>query len=119
MQEDGLAHLEGEHIDKAGGMDQDIDSPGDPFNKEESVSDELGRVKHLAGVDPVIEDSDTDDEEPIEEAQSEAQKAAFQKMLDAKNGKKEETTEETDEEVEDKEVSETLDRVKRLLSHGS
>ena len=85
--------------------------------KTESV-DELDRVKHLAGVDPVIEDSDTDNEEPIEEAQSEAQKAAFQKMLDAKNGKKEETTEETDEEVEYKEGSETLDRVKRLLSHG-
>ena len=100
MQEDGLAHLEGEHVDKAGGMDQDIDSEGDPFNKEESVSDELGRVKHLAGVDPVIEDNDTDDEEPIEEAQSEAQKAAFQKMLDAKNGKKEETTEDADAEEE-------------------
>jgi|APSaa5957512493_1039668.scaffolds.fasta_scaffold00171_5 hypothetical protein len=33
--------------------------------------------------------------------QSEAQKAAFQKMLDAKNGKKEETTEETEEETVD------------------
>ena len=42
----------------------------------------------------------------IEEAQSEAQKAAFQKMLDAKNGNKEETTEDADDDDEVEEVDE-------------
>ena len=59
---------------------------------------DLDRVRHLAGIEPVIEDDEADDEEEqIDEAQSEAQKAAFQKMLDAKNGNKEETTEDADE----------------------
>lgn len=105
MQDNGLAHLEGDRVDNAGGMDQDV-------GKEESIN----RVKHLAGVDPVIEDNETDDEEQIDEAQSEAQKAAFQKMLDAKNGKKEETDDDNDDDDND-EVSEALDRVKHLVKH--
>ena len=113
MQDNGLAHLEGDRVDNAGGMDQDVGSAGDPFNKEESIN----RVKHLAGVDPVIEDNETDDEEQIDEAQSEAQKAAFQKMLDAKNGKKEETDDDNNDDDEDDEVSEALDRVKHLVKH--
>ena len=106
MQDNGLAHLEGDRVDNAGGMDQDV-------GKEESIN----RVKHLAGVDPVIEDNETDDEEQIDEAQSEAQKAAFQKMLDAKNGKKEETDDDNNDDDEDDEVSEALDRVKHLVKH--
>ena len=39
MQEHGLAHLEGEHVDNAGGMDQDIDSEGDPFGESKSSGD--------------------------------------------------------------------------------
>ena len=83
---------------------------------EAPANDELDRVTHLAGIEPVIEDDEADDEaEQIDEAQSEAQKAAFQKMLDAKNGDKEETTEDADAE-EDDEVEERieLDRVKHL-----
>lgn len=81
----------------------------------ETRNADLDRVMRLAGVDPVIEDDEADDEEQIDEAQSEAQKAAFQKMLDAKNGNKEETTEDADAE-EDDEVEESieLDRVKHL-----
>jgi hypothetical protein len=109
MQDDGDAHLEG-YIGT--GASDYYDEP------DESIAndyDPLDRVKHLAGVKPVIEDDETDDdEEQIDEAQSEAQKAAFQKMLDAKNGKKEETTEETETDDDEDEVSETLDRVKHL-----
>jgi hypothetical protein len=110
MQEDGQAHLEG-YTDDTG---QEVDEPDDLGQNPEFDDDydPLDRVKHLAGVEPVIEDDETDDEEPIEEAQSPAQKAAFQKMLDAKNGKKEETTDETDDDKD--EVSETLNRVKHL-----
>ena len=93
-------------------------------------SGELDRMVKLAGLEPVIEDTKTDEvdevdeadeaddeEEQIDEAQSEAQKAAFQKMLDAKNGNKEETTEDADADTEeDDEVEESieLDRVKEL-----
>lgn len=78
--------------------------------------EDINRISHLAGIDPVIEDDEADDEEEqIEEAQSEAQKAAFQKMLDAKNGNKEETTEDADAEKDDEvEESIELDRVKHL-----
>jgi hypothetical protein len=80
-----------------------------------NVEEDVNRIRHLAGVDPVIEDDEADDEEQIEEAQSEAQKAAFQKMLDAKNGNKEETTEDADAEKDDEvEESIELDRVKHL-----
>ena len=54
------------------------------------------------------EDADEDAEE-VTEAQSPAQKAAFQKMLDAKNGKKEETDDDNDD--EDDEVSEALEKI--------
>ena len=81
----------------------------------EARNDELDRVTHLAGIEPVIEDDETDEEEQIDEAQSEAQKAAFQKMLDAKNGDKEETTEDADADDDDEvEESIELDRVKHL-----
>jgi len=83
---------------------------------EAPANDELDRVTHLAGIEPVIEDDEADDEaEQIDEAQSEAQKAAFQKMLDAKNGDKEETTEDADADKDDEvEESIELDRVKHL-----
>jgi hypothetical protein len=78
--------------------------------------EDINRISHLAGIDPVIEDDEADDEEEqIDEAQSEAQKAAFQKMLDAKNGNKEETTEDADAEKDDEvEESIELDRIKHL-----
>ena len=98
--------------------------------KRKAIEDKIARLeKEKAAIDETVtkvnesaeevmdEEKivDEEDEEQIDEAQSEAQKAAFQKMLDAKNGKKEETTEETDDDNKDEdEVSETLDRVKHL-----
>ena len=121
MQDDGHAHLEGNLSDEdrdqgqkdAGYWDDDSEYDADP------ALETRNRVKHLAGVKPVIEDDETDDEEEqIDEAQSEAQKAAFQKMLDAKNGKKEETDDDDDNDDDgDDKVSETLDRVKHLVKH--
>jgi hypothetical protein len=116
MQEDELAHLEG-YLDNTG-QEEELDDLGQNLEYDADPALETrNRVRHLAGIDPVIEDAETDDdEEQIDEAQSEAQKAAFQKMLDAKNGKKEETDDDNDDDNddEDDEVSETLDRVKHL-----
>ena len=84
--------------------------------QDENSGVELGDMRELPQNMAIrAESEDKDEEEQIDEAQSEAQKAAFQKMLDAKNGNKEETTEDADAE-EDDEVEESieLDRVKHL-----
>ena len=86
--------------------------------QDENSGVELGDMKELPRNMAIrAESEDKDEEEQIDEAQSEAQKAAFQKMLDAKNGNKEETTEDADADAEeDDEVEESieLDRVKHL-----
>ena len=84
--------------------------------QDENSGVELGDMKELPRNMAVrAESEDKDEEEQIDEAQSEAQKAAFQKMLDAKNGNKEETTEDADAEKDDEvEESIELDRIKHL-----
>jgi len=84
--------------------------------QDENSGVELGDMRELPQNMAVrAESEDKDEEEQIDEAQSEAQKAAFQKMLDAKNGNKEETTEDADAEKDDEvEESIELDRVKHL-----
>ena len=80
--------------------------------QDENSGVELGDMRELPRNMAIrAESEDKDEEEQIDEAQSEAQKAAFQKMLDAKNGKKEETEDDKDDEVEE---SIELDRVKHL-----
>jgi hypothetical protein len=84
--------------------------------QDENSGVELGDMRELPRNMAVrAESEDKDEEEQIDEAQSEAQKAAFQKMLDAKNGNKEETTEEAEDDKDDEvEESIELDRVKHL-----
>jgi len=82
--------------------------------QDENSGVELGDMRELPRNMAIrAESEDKDEEEQIDEAQSEAQKAAFQKMLDAKNGDKEETTEDADDDDEVEESIE-LDRVKHL-----
>ena len=86
--------------------------------QDENSGVELGDMRELPRNKAIrAESEDKDEEEQIDEAQSEAQKAAFQKMLDAKNGKKEETEDDKDDKDDkDDEVEESieLDRVKHL-----
>jgi hypothetical protein len=84
--------------------------------QDENSGVELGDMRELPRNMAVrAESEDKDEEEQIDEAQSEAQKAAFQKMLDAKNGDKEETTKDADADDDDEvEESIELDRVKHL-----
>jgi hypothetical protein len=84
--------------------------------QDENSGVELGDMRELPRNMAIrAESEDKDEEEQIDEAQSEAQKAAFQKMLDAKNGDKEETTKDADADDDDEvEESIELDRVKHL-----
>ena len=100
--------------------------------KRKAIEDKIARLeKEKAAIDETVtkvnesaeevmdEEKivDEEDEEQIDEAQSEAQKAAFQKMLDAKNGNKEKATDEIEEEKveeakeedEEEKVEETAD----------